>query len=310
MTSASRFAVVRRFGPPEAIALEEHPSPALGVGQVRVAVRVAGINPVDTRLRAGSFGGSVPMLLGTEYAGTIVESRDESWPVGTDVLGWGVQGADADLVVTDGSRLFAKPDALDWASAAGIGGVGSTAQTALASLRLAPGDVIVVHGAAGGVGTVLVQLAVARGLSVIGTASEGNHDHLRGLGATPVAYGPGLAGRVAEAADGRPIAASIDLAGTTEAGDVAAGVLADGGQAITLVPETAQSHRLPLVRARRTPEQMAELVGALTDGTLHFPVETLPLTHIVEAHRRLDAKHARGKLVLDVSDNPHLPQEN
>jgi len=307
MSANGRIAVVRRFGPPEVITLEEHSTPPLGAGQVRVAVRTGGLNPVDARLRSGTFGGSVPMALGTEFAGIVTESRDAAWTRGDEVIGWGVHGADADLVLTDDSRLHRKPAGLEWALAGGLGGVGSTALTALDAVRAASGDLVVVHGAAGGVGTVLVQLAVARGVTVIGTASAANQEHVRLLGGTAVEYGPGLGERIAAAAEGRRVAASIDLAGTAEAGDVAVAVTSAGGTAITLVPETMASHGIRLVRVHRSGAAMAVLLDAVAAGTLVLPVQTLPLARIVEAHRRLDAKHSRGKLVLDLSDNPHLP---
>ncbi|MFE9817926.1 NADP-dependent oxidoreductase [Streptomyces sp. NBC_00236] len=307
MSRNGRIAVARRFGPPTVIAIEEHPSPPLGRRQVRVAVRTGGLNPVDARRRAGTFGGSVPMVLGTEFAGVVVESDDPEWQPGDEVIGWGAQGADADLVTTDGTLLHTKPADLDWALAGGLSGVGQSALTALDAVSLTPGDVLVVHGAAGGVGTVLTQLAHARGLTVIGTASTPNHEHLRLLGAIPVAYGPGLAGRILAAADGHPVAASIDLAGSKEAGEIAVSVAAAGGQAVTLVPETMASHGIRLVQTRRSRAQLSTLLDGIAAGTLKLPVKALPFTEIVEAHQRLDAQHARGKLVLDLSDNPHLP---
>jgi enoyl reductase len=307
MSQLGRIALVRHFGPPEAIVIEEHEPTPLGRDQVRVAVRTGGLNPVDARRRAGSFGGGVPMVLGTEFAGVVVESRDTAWRVGDEVIGWGAQGADADLVTTSGSLMTTKPAELDWALAGGLSGVGQSAVTALNSLSLTAGDVVVVHGASGGVGTILTQLAVAKGLIVIGTASEANHEYLQSLGAIPVAYGPGLADRVGTASDGHRLAASIDLSGSHEAGDLAASVLRGGGDAITLVPETMSSHGIRLVQTRRSRAQMRELLDAIAAGALHLPVVALPFTEIVEAHRRLDAKHARGKLVLDLSDNPHLP---
>ncbi|MET4159758.1 NADP-dependent oxidoreductase [Agromyces sp. PvR057] len=305
----SRIAVARRFGPPETIAIEEHPVASLRRGEIRVAVRTGGLNPVDARRRSGSFGGGVPLTLGTEFAGVVVESHDPQYVVGAAVIGWGVSGADADLVTTSSDRLAHKPADLDWDLAGGLSGVGQSALTALASLRLAAGDVIVVHGAAGGVGTVLAQVATARGLRVIGTASAANQEHLRAIGATPVVYGPGLAGRITEAASGAAIAASVDLAGTREAGDLAVAVTRAGGQAITLVPETMSSHGIRLVQVRRSAAQLQELLDAVAGGTLVLPVEAMAFTRIVEAHRRLDAGHSRGKLVLDLSDNPHLPGE-
>jgi enoyl reductase len=150
MTLNGRIAVARRFGPPEVIALESHPTQPLTGRQVRVAVRTGGLNPVDAHRRAGAFGGGVP---------------------------------------TDGGLLHAKPRELGWELAGGLSGVGQSAQTALKALSLRQGDVIVVHGGAGGVGSVLVQLAAARGIAVIVTGSAENHEYLRSLGAIPVAYG-------------------------------------------------------------------------------------------------------------------------
>ncbi len=307
MSQQGRLAVVRRFGPPEVISIESHPLAPLGARQVRVAVRIGGLNPVDARRRGGTFGGGVPMTLGTEFAGVVIESNDSAWKHGDEVIGWGVAAADADAVITDGTQLQAKPADLSWEIAGGLSGVGQSALTALDALTLNEGDLIVVHGAAGGVGTVLVQSAVARGIRVIGTASPTSLDYVRELGAIPVVYGPGLAERLAEASAGDTIVASIDLAGSSEAGDIAHSVQATGGQAVTLVPETMSSHRLRLVQTQRSAARLRQLLDAVTDGSLRFPVTTLPFTEIVEAHRRLDAKHANGKLVLDLSDNPLLP---
>lgn len=304
---SQRIAVARQFGAPEVIQIEEHPVGALPPGAVRVAVRSVGQNPVDARRRAGTFGGSPPLLFGTEFAGVVESSNDPAWRAGDTVIGWGSAGAAADLVVTDASRIAAKPEGLDWDVAGGISGAGQTALTALNRLGLGTGDVVVVHGAAGGVGTALVQLAIARGLVVIGSAGPANQEHLAQLGALPVTYGPGLAERVSAAADGRPLAASIDLAGTAEAGDLAHAVLAAGGQAVTLVPETMASHGLELVRVQHSPAQLVELLGAVESGALVLPVTTLPFAEIVEAHRRMDAKHSRGKLVLTNTDNTFLP---
>ncbi len=303
-----RAAVVRRFGPPDAIAIENLSVPgAPAAGTVRAAVRIGGLNPVDARIRSGSFGGSVPYIPGTEFAGTVVAvgAGVDDFAVGDDVIGFGVSGADADLVDAAPGQLMHKPAMLDWTVAGGLSGVGQSAVTALEAVDAEAGDVVVVHGAAGGVGSVLTQLLVAAGVTVIGTAGESNQDHLRELGGIPVVYGAGLADRIREAAPG-PVTVSIDLAGSAEAGDMAKSVLASGGRAITLVPETASSHGIPLVRVQRSKERLARLASAVVDGSLRFPVEAILFTDIVEAHRRLDAAHARGKLVLDLSDNPHV----
>ncbi|WP_052460668.1 NADP-dependent oxidoreductase [Microbacterium gorillae] len=305
MTSA-RIAVARSFGPPEVIKIEEHPVPDPAPGQVQVAVRFSGTNPVDARIRAGRFGGRPPLVFGREFSGTVIRSRDPRFAVGDAVMGAGVQGASADLIVVDAERLVHKPESLDWATAGGLLSVGQTALTVLDDLNLPVGSILLIHGASGGVGTALIQLAVDRGLTVIGTASPANHDHLRRLGARPVAYGPGLAERIEEATGGAPVDASVDLAGTTEAGDIAAAVARAGGIAVTLVPETMSSHGLRLISSRQSPERAAALVAAADAGALVLPVEVLPFTEIVEAHRRMDAGHSRGKLVLENADNPYL----
>ena len=211
---------------------------------MRVAVRAGGLNPVDARRRAGTFPANAPLALGSEFSGTVLESTDPRWKPGDAVVGWRAPGSDGDLVVTSGDLLAAKPDDVSWFSATSVGGDGQTAMTVLKDVPLNAGDTIVVHGASGGIGSVLVQLAVARCITVIATASEPNHEYLRWLGAVPVAHGEGLSDRIAEAAQGRPIAASIDLAGSTEAGDFAVEVSRAGGQSVTLVPETMMSHRL------------------------------------------------------------------
>lgn len=306
MEQTYRIAVARKFGAPEQIVIEEHPINPLAGSAVRVAVRAAGQNPVDARRRAGSFGGQVPMVFGTEFSGVVHESNDNRWVVGDEVIGWSAAGAVADLVDTVGDRLARKPAAMPWAVAGGISGAGQSAIAAFNALNLAPGALILVHGAAGGVGSALVQLGLAKGYSVIGTASQSNQQYLRELGAAPVLYGRGLAARIQEATGGNPIAASIDLAGTSEAGDIALSLRSRGAQVITLVPETWKSHDLELVSSRPNGSQFAQLADAYAKGKLNLAVNTLPFTQVVQAHQSMDAKHSRGKLVLENSDNPYL----
>lgn len=303
-----RLAVASSFGGPEVIKIENVPTQGISPRGVRVAVRANGLNPVDARRRAGTFGGQPPLIFGTEYAGVIIESNDSAWPVGTEVIGWGTLGASGDLVTTDGTRIARKPAELDWLVAAGISGAGQTSLTALNKLPLKQGDTIVIHGAAGGVGTMLTQIAVDRGYNVIGTAGPSNLARLTTLGATAVQYGPGLSERLAEAAAGKTIKASIDLAGSAEAGDFATALMRKGGQAITLVPETMMSHSIRLVSVEHSPANMEYLLKGFADGTFELPVTALPLAQIVEAHRQMDSKHASGKLVLDLADNPFLPE--
>lgn len=304
-----RAAVARRFGPPDVLGVEDLPVGPLAPGTIRVAVRVGGVNPVDATIRSGAFGGGVPFVPGTEFAGVVVElgAGVSGVTVGDEVVGFGTPGADADLVTTTPDRVVRKPADLSWELAGAVGAVGQTALTVLDALALPADAPVVVHGGSGGVGTILVQLLVAAGNLVVATSSAARADYLTSLGARPVAYGPDLAARLAAE---HPVgfAASIDLAGSAQAGEIGSAVRTAGGKAVTIVPATTQSHRIPLIQVQRSQGRLARLLADAADGTLRMPVQTMPLKEIVEVHRRLDARHAVGKTVLDLSDNPHLPE--
>lgn len=306
MPTRSRVAVVEKFGGPDAITIEERDLPALGPDGVRVAVRAAGVNQIDARRRAGKLGGEPPVALGDSFAGVVIESRDAGWTVGEEVIGWGADGAAADVVDTVADGLAARPGDLGWELAAALPAVGQAALSALQDFELEPADLIVVHGAAGGVGTVLVQLAVTRGLRVIATAAEDARERLTQLGAVAVVEGEDLTARIDAAAEGDPVTASIDLRGTPESGAYAETLEGTGGAAVTLVPETRDSHGITMPEITLSGAQMLELLDAVSSGRLELPVETLPFAEVAEAHRRLDAGNLQGAVVLDLSDNPHL----
>ncbi len=307
MATTSRIAVARSFGSPDVISIENHEVPALAPGAVRVAVRAAGLNPVDARRRSGGFGGRPPRTFGSEFAGVVVESADPGAPVGAELVGWAAGGANADLLDVDPRATQPKPEGLDWLTAGGLSGAGQTALTVLDTLGLQPGAVVLVHGAAGGVGTLLTQLAVARGLVVLGTASPKNLDFVRSLSATALDYTGDLPAQITAASAGRPITASIDLAGSRQAGDLAVAIRQAGGAAVTLVPETMQSHGIQILSSQKTPARLRELLARAADGSLKLPVEGVSFAELSAAHARMDAKHATGKLVLDLADNPFLP---
>ena len=299
-----RAAVARRFGPPEVLTIEDVPTSS---GPVLVAPRYSGLNPVDARVRSGAFGGSVPFIPGSEFLGEVIDVAPgvSGVKVGDVVAGSGTPGSNADIVATSPERFIVIDAEGELAELAAVGAVGMTAITVLDTLNLSAPSRIVVHGGAGGVGSVFAQLAVAAGHTVVATASEASQDYLRELGAVPVVYGPGLADRLAAASpDG--FDAAVDMVGTREAGDSAAAVRAAGGIAVTIVPETMQSHRLQLVQTRRSRENLERLHDAVRAGDLTVPVTTIPFEDIVAAHRRLDAGHSRGKAVLDHKTNPNL----
>ena len=204
----SRAVVFDAYGGPEVLRVVEVPAPEPGPGQIRVRVRAAGVNPIDAKVRGGRLDGrfpvAFPQTLGNEFAGVVdrLGAGVTGCRAGAEVFGFTSMAAYADHVLVGADQVAAKPADLPWVTAAALSAVGQTAYHALRILAVGRGETLLVHAAAGGVGTVAVQLARRLGATVIGTASEGNHDYLRSLGATPVTYGPGLAERVRGLAPG------------------------------------------------------------------------------------------------------------
>jgi NADPH:quinone reductase-like Zn-dependent oxidoreductase len=205
-----------RLGPPEVLRLVDADDPHPAPDQIRIRVRAAGVNPVDWKIRGGSSRRAVPIALpsipGLEAAGVVDEvgADVEGVSIGDEVFGSAVTGAAAEYTVLD--HWAAKPAAMPWTEAAGLPMAVETAARGLDLLGELSGRRLVISGAAGGVGTAAVQLALARGASVIGTASAGNQDYVRSLGATATTYGPGLPDRVRALAPGGADLA-LDVAG-------------------------------------------------------------------------------------------------
>lgn len=297
--------VFTEYGEPEVLHLVELPDPEPGPGQVRIRVRAAGVQPADTRVRSGAWKSFMPVefpaRIGFEAAGLIdaVGAEVTGFAVGDEVLG-PVSGGYADAVVADPALLVVKPAELSWAKAGVLSASGQTASTALELLNLAEGETLLLHAAAGGVGQFAIQLAIARGAKVIGTASEQNHDFVRSLGAVPVAYGPGLADRVrALAPEG--VDAALDAAGGDSL-DVSVELIADRTR-IGTIADQAGAKRLG-VRSFNT-KRSAERLGALADlcreGRLDPVIwKEYPLAEAAAAHRESEGRHMRGKIVLVV----------
>ena len=181
-------------GTPDVLQLLEFDTPVPGTGQVRVKVKAAGVQPVDCRIRGQGFSPPgveirYPQILGNEFAGIIDMVGDgvESFSVGNEVIGWSLLSSYAEYVVVPTSQLVRKPKNMPWTEAGVLTASGQTAHTALQELGISKGDTVLIHAAAGGVGTFAVQLARTWGATVIGTASPRNHDYLRSLEAIPFA---------------------------------------------------------------------------------------------------------------------------
>jgi NADPH:quinone reductase-like Zn-dependent oxidoreductase len=215
MLKAVRFS---QFGGPEVLEVVDLPDPHPGPGQVRIAVRAAGVNPSDWKKRKGLMDSELPQTMGYEAAGVVDELGEgvADVAVGDRVFGFSAEGAaQAELAVL--SWYAPIPPSLDFPGAAALPAAIETATRALDQLasggKSGTGSTLLINGASGSVGSAAVQLAVVRGARVIGTASPANHEYLRSLGAEPVAYGAGLAGRVRVLApDGVDVA--LDVAGS------------------------------------------------------------------------------------------------
>jgi NADPH:quinone reductase-like Zn-dependent oxidoreductase len=291
------------FGGPEVLRVTDVEEPHAGAGQVRVAVRGAGVNPVDWMVRSGAMQQFMPIELpsipGIDVAGVVDEVGDgvTDVAVGDEVFGFAVGGGAAEHAVLE--HYATKPARLSWAEAAGLPLAVETAVRTLDLLGLEPGQTILVNGAAGGVGTAAVQFARARGARVIGTASESNHVYLRTLGAEPTTYGDGLVERVRELAP-----EGVDLALDT-AGRGALPELIDitGGpeHVVTTADFSAAEHgvRVTTSADERSWQALGQAAQLYEAGQFTLPVARLfSFDHAPEAHRISQGGHVRGKLVL------------
>ncbi|MFF2042559.1 NADP-dependent oxidoreductase [Kitasatospora sp. NPDC058170] len=283
--------------------------PAPGPGQVRIAVRTVGVNPVDHKVRSGAmtalFPVQFPHVPGYEAAGVVEAVGEGVTDVrpGDEVFGRTVAGAYAEHALLDTTELVRRPASLSWEEAAAIPVAAETAWRALDLLGVRSGQTLLVHGAAGGVGTVLLQFARARGIRVIGTASEPNHGHLRELGATPVAYGDGLAERVRAAAP-EGIDRVLDAAG--QGGVLPLSVeLAGGAENVLTIADWAGSaeYGVRFTEGQETTHYTGPALAAALElheaGTLRLPLHRVfPLAEAAQAHRVSEHGHLRGKIVL------------
>ncbi|MEU7904406.1 NADP-dependent oxidoreductase [Actinoplanes sp. NPDC049118] len=299
-----RAAVFDRYGPPEVLRIADLPDPEPGPGQVLVRVRAAGVQPFDVAVRQGWIKrgpAHFPHQVGQEYSG-VVELLGEGvtgLAVGDPVLGSTMMAGQATHVVVPASDVVAKPPELDFPTAAALVAAAQTASGSLLDLGVTAGDVLLVHAAAGSVGTVAVQLARLAGATVIGTASPANHDYLRRLGALPVAYGDGVVEAVRAVAGG-PVTVALDAAGRgAVAASVELGVPRD--RIGTIVDDKAAAEfGTRVVRLGRSPARLAEVVALAARGMVTMPVRSYPLAEAAEAHAVVEAGHGRGKVVLIV----------
>jgi NADPH:quinone reductase-like Zn-dependent oxidoreductase len=295
-----RAVVYTEQGPPEVLHVAEVEEPHAGAGEVRVAVRAAGVNPVDWKVRSGMMPAELPKIDGREAAGVVDEVGEgaEGVSAGDEVFGL-ADGAAAEYAVMS---IFArKPATASWEEVAGLPVAVETSVRVFKLLGgLSAGQTIVIDSASGGVGAAAVQLAVARGARVIGTASERNHEFLRSLGAEPTTYGPGLADRVrALAPDG--VDYGFDTAGQGGVRELIE-LTGDPAKVATIADFGAGSLGVKVTGgavAERAVEALPEAAELIEAGRFHLPVQqTFRFDDAAEAHRISEGGHVRGKLVL------------
>ncbi|MFD0025140.1 NADP-dependent oxidoreductase [Streptomyces sp. NPDC058382] len=300
-----------RYGGADVMEYGERPDPRVGPDAVLVKVRAAAVNPVDRKAREGLLDAALeavfPVIPGWDVSGVVVQPgiAVEEFEVGDEVIGYVREdflsrGTFAEYVAAPVRTLARKPLSLSFEEAAGLPLAGLTAYQVLhRSLRIREGDTVLVHAAAGGVGSFAVQLARHAGCRVIGTASAHNHDHLRQLGAEPVEYGDGLADRLrALAPEG------IDAAFDTVGGDalrVSAETLAPDGRLTSIADDEVFSYGGKYAFVRPDATDLAHLAELAERGIITVHVDrVLPLAEAAEAHRLNERGRTRGKIVVTV----------
>ncbi|NLU75986.1 NADP-dependent oxidoreductase [Streptomyces sp. HNM0575] len=303
------------YGGPEALSLIESDLPAPGPGEVTLRTMAAGVNPMDYKLYSGGMGkdpAALPMPVGLELSGVVTAvGRDAEGPAGPlspgdEVMAYPAPGAYATELNVPASSVVPKPAELSWEAAAGLLLAGATAVHALTVVDPAEGRTVLIHGASGGVGLLAVQIAVASGARVIGTAGERHLESVERYGATALPYGDGLLERVREAAPGG-VDAVVDTSGTREAIDTSLELVPDPGRIVSIIAFDRGDTGIKLIGGAPNADPGTQiradawrtLVKLARQGELEVVVaRTFSLADAGAAHRFLAEGHPGGKVVL------------
>ena len=303
--------VVGSFGGLEVLEVRDVGEPHAGPGQLRVRVSAAGLNPMDWLIIenediGSAFGVRPPTGFGYDYAGVVDELGEgvTGFALGDRVFGGAMSRAVADHVLVDPARdeVLRTPDAVEDVVASTLPVAARTAAAALAAIGVGDGDTVLIGGAAGGVGILAVQLARLAGARVLGTASEGSFEFLRGLGAEPLRYGDGLAERVRAAApDG--ITAAADLF-ATEAARVALGLGVPAARVATIASRDPGLTAKAVGGKDAAPGTLERIAGLIGERRLSVPIAArYPIERIRDAVAFQATRHARGKVVITMVNN-------
>jgi NADPH:quinone reductase-like Zn-dependent oxidoreductase len=304
MARAVRF---DKYGDLDVLQVVEVDRPIPGPGKVLVRVKAAGINPGEASIRKGLFADRWPATFpsgqGSDLAGVVEEvgSGVANVAVGDEVIGFtNDRSSQAELVLVDSSNLVPRPANVSWEQAGGLFVAGTTAYAAVRSVALNPGDTVVISGAAGGVGSIAVQLARNAGAKVIGLAGEANHKWLKDHGVIPVTYGDGVEDRI-RAASGGKIDAFIDTFGGGYV-ELALKLGVPKNRIDTIIDFAAAAKHGVKTEGNHqaaSADVLAELAGQLAAGRLEIPIaKVYPLAEVRDAYRELEQRHTRGKIVL------------
>ncbi len=303
MPKAVRF---DQYGDVDVLKVVDVPRPVPGPGQVLVQVKAAGINPGEAKIREGllhaRWPATFPSGQGSDLAGIVAETGPDvtGFAAGDEVIGFADNRASqAEFVLAEAKNLTPKPAAVPWEAAGALFVAGATAWAAVRAVTLAEGDTVVVAGAAGGVGSIAVQLARRAGATVIGLASEANHEWLRSHGVISVTYGDGVEDRIRQAAG------TVDAFVDTVGGDYVQ-IALDLGVRPSRIDTIANFEAIEKFGVKgdgsavgASAQVLAELAGLIAAGELEIPIAAVyPLDQVQDAYRRLAQGHLLGKIVL------------
>jgi NADPH:quinone reductase-like Zn-dependent oxidoreductase len=312
MSRAVRFDA---YGDIDVLQLRDVPRPVPCEGEVLVEVKAAGINPGEAMIRRGAlhdrFPATFPSGQGSDLAGVVAELGDgvQGFVVGDEVLGFSEQrSSQAEFVAVPAGQLTRKPAAVSWEVAGGLFVAGTTAYAAVRSVNLTAGDTLAVSGAAGGVGTIAVQLAKRSGATVLGIAGPSNDEWLSAHGVIPVNYGDDLAERLRAAASSGPsgrVDAFLDLFGGGYV-ELAVNELGVSPQRVDTIIDFAAIEQFGVKGDGNAQASdaavLGELAGLIAAGELEVPVAgVFPLDRVQDAYRELEDRHTRGKLILSIA---------
>lgn len=308
LSTVSRAVRYNEFGDVSVLHIVEQPKPLPAAGQVIVRVKAAGINPGESAIREGKlakqFPSTFPSGQGSDFAGIVDEVGEgvTGLKAGDEVIGYtNERNSHADYVTVAEEQLIHKPEEVTWEQAGGLFVAGTTAYAAVHAVDIAPGEIVIVSGAAGGVGSVVVQLVKNIGAQVIGIAGKANHAWLNEHNITPVSYGDNMPELLEQALDGKKPDAFIDLFGGGYV-DIALKLGIKPERINTIIDfEAAEKYGVKTAGSHdaANPWVMAELADMVATKRLELLVEkTYPLQQVQDAYRDLEQRHTHGKIVL------------